>query len=147
MVGLFALVLDLTSLLMALAYVLLGLASVVVFLLPFFQSLGSFLEAIDSSVLVLSGPAGIWAIMAWRAMRSWILLLSSAFILACSMGPKAWASMAGGQDLALGGGDLITLEMVSISVAAGECLTCMVAPSSYSILVAPSAMAMAGWLD
>lgn len=114
MVGLFALVLDLTSLLMALAYVLLGLASVVVFLLPFFQSLG-FLEAIDSSVLVLSGPAGIWAIMAWRAMRSWILLLSSAFILACSMGPKAWASMAGGQDLALGGGDLITLEMVSIS--------------------------------
>ena len=100
--------------------------------------------SMDCSVLRLSATSGIScmvAAMACRVRNSWVIMESSAAILECSSGFQFSSSMAGGQDLALIGGDSVLLELVSLSVVATEPWPCMLASSASPM--AASAMAMA----
>ena len=100
--------------------------------------------SMDCSVLLLSATSGISCMvtaMACRVRNSWVILVSSAAILECSSGLQLSSSMAGGQDLALIGGDSVLLEMVSLSVVATEPWPSMLASSASPM--AASAMALA----
>ena len=100
--------------------------------------------SMDCSVLLLSATSGISCMvtaMACRFSKSWVTVVSSASILECSSGLQLSSSMAGGQDLALIGGDSVLLEMVSLSVVATEPWPSMLASSASPM--AASAMAMA----
>ena len=65
-----------------------------------------------------------------KAKEFWICQPSSAAMAAISFGLQVWTSMAGGQLLALAGGDLVTLLLLELSFSVGAWL--------WSKLVKPS---------
>ena len=72
--------------------------------------------------------------MVIKAKAFWICQPSSAAMAAISFGLQVWTSMAGGQLLALAGGDLVTLLLLELSFSVGAWSSSPMAASSMAVV-------------